>query len=455
MIRHRWLQIATGTLIVLATVTRTFAQTENEDQVPARFEKRLKEFFAEKEAQSKALAKLEDKEQAPEVWEFFNAGKAADWAKVTQLYNRLRRGAYQYQGGKSDPRLITMVWQPVNEAFGAVEECQQGDERYVARYSEEILASMPKGAVYFGGTDPGRWLPTAFVKSHEKADPCFVLTQNALADNLYMQYLRAMYGDRLKLPTEVEIQAVFSEYIADATKRLETGKLKPGENVERDEDTGRVNVSGQVAVMEINARIARLIYRNNPDREFYVEESFPLDWMYPHLRPNGLIMKLERQPVRELPEAMLEKDRSFWTSFVDQALGKWLTPETPLKDVCSFVEKVFEKSETDGFKGDPHYLKNDATRRFYAKLRTSIASVYAWRVKNISLAAERLRMAKAADFAFRQAFVLNPQLPESGLRYAEFLLAQGRKEDALLVAKTAEASGNNGLGTLIWKIQHP
>ena len=67
-------------------------------------------------------------------------------------------------------------------------------------------------------------------------------------------------------------------------------------------ENGRVQVSGQVAVMSINGLLAKVIFDKNPDREFYIEESFPLDWMYPHLEPHGLIMKINRQPLAELPD---------------------------------------------------------------------------------------------------------------------------------------------------------
>jgi len=55
--------------------------------------------------------------------------------------------------------------------------------------------------------------------------------------------------------------------------------------------------------------------------------------MYPHLSPHGLIMRIERKPLREWPEDLVKKDRAYWTHFTDQALGNWLKPETPLQEV--------------------------------------------------------------------------------------------------------------------------
>ena len=48
--------------------------------------------------------------------------------------------------------------------------------------------------------------------------------------------------------------------------------------------------------MAINGLLAKIMFDKNPDREFYIEESFPLDWMYPYLEPHGLIFKINRQP---------------------------------------------------------------------------------------------------------------------------------------------------------------
>ena len=94
----------------------------------------------------------------------------------------------------------------------------------------------------------------------------------------------------------------------------------------------------------------------------------------------------------------------------------------------------------------------------FSKLRSSIAGVYAWRVGALkavpssaeSLAkagAERQRMTDAADLAFRQAFALCPYSPEAVCRYADFLAAQGRKEDAISVLETGlRQAGSRGRG---------
>ena len=103
----------------------------------------------------------------------------------------------------------------------------------------------------------------------------------------------------LYIPTSEDSQKCFQDYLQDVSQRFQDHQLKPGEN-EKFEKNGHVQVSGQVAVMSINALLAKIIFDRNPGHEFYIEESFPLDWMYPHLEPHGLIMKIDRQPLAAL-----------------------------------------------------------------------------------------------------------------------------------------------------------
>jgi len=97
---------------------------------------------------------------------------------------------------------------------------------------------------------------------------------------------RGVYPPKeINTPSAQESQRAFEEYIMDAQRRLQANQLKPGEDVRIVED--KVQVAGQTAVMAINGLLTKVIFDQNPDHEFYVEESFPLDWMFPHLTPFG------------------------------------------------------------------------------------------------------------------------------------------------------------------------
>jgi thioredoxin-like negative regulator of GroEL len=118
-------------------------------------------------------------------------------------------------------------------------------------------------------------------------------------------------------------------------------------------------------------------------------------------------------------------------------IGDWLNDDTPVEQVAAFAKKTFGKQDFSGFTGDPRFIQNAYSHKTFSKLRDSIAGLYAWRLKQATNASEKERMARAADFAFRQAWALCPYSPEAVFRYINFLLAQDRIADALVVAETA------------------
>jgi hypothetical protein len=393
----------------------------------------LKSFVAEKEAQANAATN----EMPSEFQAFFAAAAKGDWLTVSNTFVEFRKHAGQYEhSGKTDERLRGTAWQAVLETWGALDAFGEGDEKYSAMFGNDIIESIPAGSIYFGGTDPGRFIVTALQKSHVKADPFFTLTQNAMADSSHLDYLRGMYGDKIHVPTTNDSQKCFQDYMEDAQKRLQNHQLRPGEDVRTGPD-GKIQVSGQVAVMEINGLMVKIIFDKNPDREFYIEESFPFDWMYPYLEPHGLIMKINRQPLAEMSDEIVRRDHDYWTKYVTPMIGGWLNDGTPVEEVAAFAKKIFGKQDFTGFTGDPRFIQNAYSHRMFSKLRSSLGGLYAWRVNHATDAAEKERMAHEADFAFRQAWALCLYSPEAVFRYVNFLLEQNRGADALLVAETA------------------
>jgi tetratricopeptide (TPR) repeat protein len=57
----------------------------------------------------------------------------------------------------------------------------------------------------------------------------------------------------------------------------------------------QMQVRGNGSVMAINALLTKVIFETNPAHSFYIEESFPLLWMYPYITPHGIIMKMEAE----------------------------------------------------------------------------------------------------------------------------------------------------------------
>ena len=404
-----------------------------------------------------------------------------------------------------------------------------------------IYPEMDRNTILFGGTDPGRFCPTyaifcdSFIphrcqpEQDQKFDrrDCYLITQNALADGTYLDYLRSQYNR-----SQQHDPAFFSELskyifsIGIHTWRLSTGSaldkgvskdsqdwpyynsieteacmkiadrglygvvntvltnvldkpfLKWGAHVEKQRraegvyppseiyipsptdsqacfqeyarrksissPNGQIEISGQVDVMAINGLLCKVIFDRNPTNSFYVEESFPLDWMYPYESPFGIIMKINRNPLPELSQDIMDLDHKFWSDYSTRLCGNWINYDTSVSNICAFVERTYIQNNYKGYTGARSFVRDDDAQKAFSKLRSSQAGMYAWREDPRTCPAEyrqktpesQAALTRETDFAFKQAFAFCPYSPEAVYRYINFLLPHGRIDDALLIAET-------------------
>ncbi len=415
-----------------------------------------------------------------------------------------------------------------------------------------IYPQMTRDAILFGGTDPGRFCPTYIIfcesfiphycqpKQDQKFDrrDVYIITQNALADNTYLDYLRAQYyrshqpdppffselskyifslgihswriavGDafdkdksnstpeqaqresdyddaiasgwpfswvnntlyvlldkpftawgkhvetyrraagvyppkEIYIPSPEDSQNCFNEYYTDVQRRMQTGQLQPGEDVSVDPNCGRMQVTGQVAVMMINGLLCKVIFDNNPTNEFFVEESFPLPWMYPYETPFGVIMKINRNPLPELTQDDFDRDHKFWSDYSSRLCGNWITYDTSIQEITNFVQRTYIQNNYQGFIGNRRFVRDEDGQKAFSKLRSSQAGMYAWRCSPNCPPEYREKtpelekaLERETDFAFKQSFAFCPYSPEAVFRYVQFLMQFGRLDDALMVAET-------------------
>jgi hypothetical protein len=409
----------------------------------------LRQFIAGKEIQARVLAKRDGNKLPSEFDAFYKAVESGDWQDATNLFDKMGKRL------DGDNSLRGSWWSATLDAYGVFVGFPPGD-KYAIAFGNDIIQSIPAGSIYFGGADPGRFVVTALMESHADGKPFFMLSQNPLADETYLHYLRAMYGGKIYTPTDEDAQKSFQDYKTNAQRRLAHDKqfpnqprqIMPGEDVRLDSN-GQIQVSGYVAVIGVRELLTKTIFDKNPDREFYIVEGFPLDWMYPYLEPHGLIMKINRQPLPELSDEIVQRDSDYWTKYLTPMIGGWLKPDTTIGEVAAFAEKIHVKRDLSGFAGDPQFVQSEYWCENFSKLRSAIGGLYAWRARQTADAAEKKRMNDAADFAFRQAWALCPYSDETVLRFVNCLISQNRRADALLVAETAakmpEMKGRNGL----------
>lgn len=305
-------------------------------------------------------------------------------------------------------------------------------------FFQELLRSQDERerAVLYPGEAKTNWLASTFMRP---LDNLFGgigerIEQRRREEGVYPE-------EEIYTPSVEDLQRVMSEYSRDAGRRKQLGQLKHGEivNIVRGADgMDRVQVAGQVSVMAINAELCRIIFDQNPDHEFYIEESFPLDWMFPYLTPYGIIMKLNREVVPEFTEEMYERDYRFWRAYSKRLIGDWVDRDTPIAEICNFAIRMSLKDYSE-YEGDMKFARDDQAQKSFSKLRGGIGGLYAWRAGNASPGgAAQQRALREAEFALKQSFAFRPDSPEAVVRLCNLLIGMpDRLEDALMVAQTA------------------
>ena len=238
-------------------------------------------------------------------------------------------------------------------------------------------APMEPFSIFFGGTDPGRFVPTYMIYAANFRPDIYLITQNALADETYMSVERDLYGDEIWIPSKDDGGDAFGIYVDEVHRgvRQANGDLRI--------ENGKVQVTGALGVMEINGIITKMMFDHDRLRHsFYIEESYVINWMYPYLSPHGLIMKINKDAT-PYDTVAAAKDQDFWDWYTRRLLK------------------------------DPMYRRDFAAQKSFSKLRASIAGLYA----------HQGRYDEAAQ-AFREACMLYPASPEAAFRYIRECLVE-------------------------------
>ena len=248
-------------------------------------------------------------------------------------------------------------------------------------------AEMTPNAILFGGTDPGRFVPTYMVFSARVRPDIFVLTQTALADTTYQQVTRNFYGDQIALPDFLDANQAFLDYTDEL--RL----FYPSLYAQVMGTGNTMAVSGVSEVNRINAILTRqIVERNAHAHDFYFEQAIRMPWMTQHLRPHGFLFKLEAEPT-DLDPSELRKNQDFWDWMEEYLL------------------------ETEGKRN--LYQRNLTVRKTFSKLRMS----QAWNFHARNLHTE-------AHLAMSQALRFYPANPEATFRASDLYMQQGDFEKA-------------------------
>ena len=281
--------------------------------------------------------------------------------------------------------------------------CSQRGHWFGWHYGHDMLKDLPKDAFVFGGTDPGRFVPTymilgeSFVDPKDRRDPDFdrrdlvIVTQNALADAFYQKYIHDHYA-----PGRPKAEGWFEKWLGRDRQYPPDSTIMPSEqelmeivrNVSMNLPPGANPQDPNVGIL-YHAAIAQWIFEKNKDkREFFIEESFPMEWTYPYAVPNGLSYRLNKEPLETLPPETVAEDFRYWNDYVERLLA------------------------------DKNFHEDFDAKRSFSKLRNSTGNLYRAR-----------RMWAEAERAYRQALQLHPNNMESLVALSDILRTQKRWDE--------------------------
>ncbi len=348
----------------------------------------------------------------PQLESFFDRAETGSWDEIQAAYKTLQ----SQRKGKDIAQSLGVLWPVVNETYGVAEVAHNWPAQKLLDYGNAILDSLRPGMIYAGGTDSGRYIPTLLNETSD-GEHHIVVTQNALADATYLQYLNFQYGDRFAALSHEDSQSAFNGYLADAQKRLlhdeqfpnEPKQVRPGEDIRMNEN--RVQVSGQVAVMAINEKLFQMFMDKNPAATFAMEQSFSFGTTYANATPLGPIMELRGQ----------DGQNALTAERATQSVDYWRTTSQQL---------LSDPAAPDG--SDP--------RKAYAKLVSEQAALLLDHKYSVQ-----------AEQAFQIAIEIMPSNSETVLRYVDMLVKQKRFNDAIGVANDAvtAAPDNKVFGELL------
>ena len=377
------------------------------------------------------------------------------WFKPDQFLNARGLAAKLCQGGQQDP-LAKYLYGKLRQQTQPAVDAKADEAAVRSDLSKDFNGLLERENMY----SPDRFKDIKLPPLIQEAAAGGNLTSNnvirlnrRMLEEAYpdamVKSLGGVYPDtEIITPTPEDSSLCFNEYYLDAQRRMqhdldfpnERRQIKPNEDVHPD-GAGHLQISGQIAVMSINGLLTKVIFDRNPRHEFYVEESFPLDWMYPYLEPFGVIMRINRHPIQELPQDVIDRDHAFWSEYSRRTIGNWITYDTTVKQICDWAEDVYLRHDLSHFTGDAKFVRDDDAQKAFSKLRSSIASsIYQWRSEpqNSRSAMERPRVAKEAEFALKQAFAYCPFSPEAVFHFMNLLLNQPppRVDEAILLLET-------------------
>ena len=327
------------------------------------------------------------------------------------------------------PRLAGMRFAlfllPLVPLYVNYDGCSQKNRWFGWQFGHDMLKDLPEGSIVFGGTDPGRFVPTYMIfgesgqEARFKRDPAFdrrdlyIITQNGVGEPLYRKYLADHYGPNRPAPKNA-----FERWLGRADIYPKKTLVFPTDAEVQTAVEKELNKPSDASADPPDRALGhsvatRLIWEKNRDKHaFFVEESFPLKWSYDHALPHGLVYEISKEPLKEIPAEVVQKDFAFWKKYIGE---------------------LFD---------NPDFGKDYDARHSFSKLRSTTGNIY-----------QHWKMDKEAERAYREALRLWPGNPESLQALTKTLWDRSDFDGLLALLEPAIAGDPNNEHLLrIWAV---
>ncbi|MFZ4598981.1 MAG: protein O-mannosyl-transferase family [Terrimicrobiaceae bacterium] len=317
------------------------------------------------------------------------------------------------------PRLMwlqyTLLAMPLLPLFVNYDGSSQRNRWFGWQFGHDMLKDLPPDSIVFGGTDPGRFVPTYMILGESGQDPSvkrdpnfdrrdlFIITQNGVGEPLYRKYLADHYGKDRPQPSNA-----FERWLgrADAYPRKTLifptdEEIQAATEAELEADSEGVKLDPAF----VHSLVTRLIWEKNRDaHEFFVEESFPMKWSYDHAIPHGLVYRIVKDPLKAIPPDAVKKDMEFWRDYTERLLA------------------------------NPDFAKDFDAQRSFSKLRSTTGGLYHHR-----------KMEKESEIAYRQALLLWPGNPDSLNALSTLFWDRGDDDAVIEMVSAANVADPNNI----------
>jgi len=293
----------------------------------------LAKFTEIKEAQARQLVSDGKLEMPPGGWKLFTAIRSDNSASAAKLFSQLdsrhSAGPNVVERAKaivadklgytaSLDAVDSPVWHTMLDAYWAYTLTKQWTNKFLRLAIDDIVATVPTNAILFAGSDVARFSVSAWTETQTNGRPFYVISQTQLADWNYSAYVTSTYGAKIRLPDVNAFTAVFQS-----------------------EQSRSVGASSATVVKRMNSSLAQYIYVQNSANDVYLQPYWIFDWMYPHLVPEGPLLKICREPLSDLPPDSVKTNRRYWSGVCEKLIGDWITESTRPMEICDFVERVY------------------------------------------------------------------------------------------------------------------